>query len=430
MRLSEDDLYRNSSQYKHWAFTPTQLALLRQKTNIQACERVKANVARQRAQRAAAAFDGTNSASDSERANTPGFENGNGNGVANGSGANTPMRLDKEVDCLTVAEEMRLVDKFCETTLDLATFIGAPPDVTATAIQFLRRFYLYNSPMTYDATIVARTITFIACKTDNLSHITLDEYVSKLDNVTRDQILAPEYLIVQALRFNFEVKHPFRGLKGIHLELGEIMKGTWAGLPFDTRSRAERYQEIMRLPRAEGGQAEVMDENEMKKRLDRAYAMTSRILKTTAQLTDAYFLYTPSQIMFAASLLADEPLTLFFLGTKMPPTSPLYEKTLQTIRACAALLSSHRSYTASSVTPEEKEARDKKANVEIRALMKKLKACRDPDKIDLVKLNQAQKRDAVHAGELEESKAKRRKVTRENAEKEADAFWGPELGKK
>lgn len=119
MKLTEDDLYRNSSQYKHWSFTPERLALLRQKTNIQASERVKANVARQRAQRAMN-LD-TASASESERANTPGIENGNG--------GSTPIRVDKEVDCLTVAEEMTLVDKFCETALDLGAFIKAPTDV-------------------------------------------------------------------------------------------------------------------------------------------------------------------------------------------------------------------------------------------------------------------------------------------------------------
>lgn len=130
MKLTEDDLYRNSSQFKHWSFTPTQLAELRLKTNIQACERVKVNVARQRAQRVAINLDGGGaSASDSDRGNTPGLENGNGNG----NGAGTPMNLDQEVDCLTVAEEMRLVDKFCETTLELAKFIGLPSDVTVSS---------------------------------------------------------------------------------------------------------------------------------------------------------------------------------------------------------------------------------------------------------------------------------------------------------
>ncbi|CAI6333398.1 unnamed protein product [Periconia digitata] len=423
MKLTEDDIYRNSSQYKHWSFTPTQLAELRLKTNIQACERVKANVARQRAQRAAIALDGA-SASDSERGNTPGLENGNGNVSSNGG---TPLRLDKEVDCLTVAEEMRLVEKFCETTLDLAKFIGLPSDVTATAVQFLRRFYLYNSPMTYDALIVSRTITFIACKTDN-ANPNLDDYIAKLGKVTRDQILAPEYLIVQALRFNFEVKHPFRGLKGAHLELGEIVRGAYTPLPFDTRTSNDLETEIASLPPSTSGA--ITGTKDIHVRLDNAYGFASNILKRTAQLTDAYFLFTPSQIMLASLLIADEPLTVFYLSTKLPASSPLHSKTLNTLRACATVFTTHRSYTASSVSPDEKAARDQLAKAEISALMKKLKKCRDPDKMDLVKLNQAQKRDAADQGGLEENKAKRRKVARENAEKEADDFWGPELGKK
>jgi len=124
MKLSEDDLYRSSSQYKHWSFTPSQLTQLRQKTNAQATDRVKANVARHRAQRAKAAI--IDSASESDRANTPGIENGNGAGT----GANTPVHVDREVDCLTVAEEMKLVDRFCETAMDLGKFMEAPSDVT------------------------------------------------------------------------------------------------------------------------------------------------------------------------------------------------------------------------------------------------------------------------------------------------------------
>jgi cyclin H len=49
--------------------------------------------------------------------------------------------------------------------------------------------------------------------------------------------------------------------------------------------------------------------------------------------------------------------------------------------------------------------------------------------VDLVKLNQAQKRDAVLEGGLEENKAKRRKVDRETYQKASDDFWGPELPK-
>jgi cyclin H len=130
MQLNEDDLYRRSSQYKHWSFTRSKLALLRQKTNVQASERVKANVARQRAQRAKN-LD-TTSASESSRANTPGVENGNG-----GSNGNGGVEGDKEVECLTAAEEMKLVDKFCDTALKLGEFIKVPSEVTVSSLFIL-----------------------------------------------------------------------------------------------------------------------------------------------------------------------------------------------------------------------------------------------------------------------------------------------------
>lgn len=282
--------------------------------------------------------------------------------------------------------------------------------------------------MTYHGQNISRSAMYLACKTEGW-HIPCDDYASKFPKVTREQVLAPEYLIVQALRFNFDVRHPFRGLRGAHLELGEMKSGTYDPLPHDQRSSAQIQAEMLRLPKRTDGAPTNLTEDECRKRLEYDYMFASNILKTTAQLTDAYFLYTPSQIWLAAHFLADEPLTTFYLDAKIPPSSPIREKLLATIRACAALLASHRSYSSSSTSKEEKDARAKREEAEIAVLVKKLKHCRDPDKIDLVKLNRAQKRDAVQDGALEESKAKRRKLDRERAQKEADEFWGPELPK-
>jgi len=112
MKLSEDDLYRTSTQFQHWSFTPASLTAQRINTNHQATARVKANVARQRAQRLLSA------ASSSDE---------------NTSGANTPLpdrSADvKEVDCLNSDEEMMLVDEFCERALALGTHCGFPNEV-------------------------------------------------------------------------------------------------------------------------------------------------------------------------------------------------------------------------------------------------------------------------------------------------------------
>jgi cyclin H len=255
--------------------------------------------------------------------------------------------------------------------------------------------------------------------------MSVENWVDIIPKSTPDQILAPEHLIIQALRFNLEIRHPFRALKGAHIELSEMVKGTYVPLPWDTRTPADIQSAILKLPKRIDSAPVGLSQHEFRKRLEYGYGLASHILKTSAQLTDAYFHYTPSQIMFAAQLLADEPLTLFLLSAKVPSDSPIAARTLDTIRACATMLSSHHSYTNSTTTAADNEARD----AEVKRIMEKLKLCRDPDKMDLVKLNEAHKRDAVQDGQLDERKAKRRKLGREAAQKEADDFFGPELPK-
>jgi cyclin H len=432
MKFTEDDIYRRSSQYKNWSFTPSQLAATRLQTNIQATEHIKATIARQRAARALKADpEGT---SESERAGS-GVENGNtkASGEGGESGSGTPLRVDKEVDCLTAAEEKKLVDTFCEKALELGTFLKFPIEVTATGIQFLRRFYLLNSPMTYFPQTISRSAMFIAAKCED-HRITAERYASSLPKTTPESVLAPEYLITQALRFNFDVKHPFRGLKGGHLEMMEMARGN-APLPPKSSSEAQtRSSEVIeqgmrRLPRKPNGPAANLSIPDLEKRVTEAYTHASHILKTSALLTDAYLLYTPAHIWLAAHFLADEPLTTFYLSTKVPSGSPVHAKILKTIKSCADLLSSHHTFSSPSATQSKADKE------EISRLMKKLRNCRDPDRIDLIKLQEGKKRDALATAEegengevkLEESKAKRRKTAREGYEKEADDFWGPAL---
>jgi len=283
--------------------------------------------------------------------------------------------------------------------------------------------------MTYEGQVISRTAMFIANKAESYFP-NAESFAARFGpKCTAEKILSPEYIIIQALRYNLDVRHPFRGLKGGHLELMELAHGSLPLLPNSTQSPTELQTRMLRLPRKPDGPSAKMTITELEKRITDAYGFASHILKTVAQITDAYFLYTPSQIWLSAHLLADEPLTIFYLNTKLPPSSPIYTKTLATIRACANLLSSHRSFNSASLSTAEKEARDKKAKEEVQALITKLKHCRDPDKVDLVKLNQAQKRDAVQGGVLEESKAKRRKLQREGYQKEAEEFWGPALTK-
>lgn len=418
MKLDENDLYRTSTQFRQWSFTPEQLAAQRAKTNLQATERVKLNVARQRAQ----------------RAHNTDFDSASGNSGIDGSGANTPNAVtsDKDVDCFTVSEELVFLEEFCERTMALGHHCKFSDNAVATAVQFLRRFYLYNSPMTYHAQNISRTTMFLAGKSES-EHQSLENFASDISSertkVTPEQILAPEYLIVQALRFNFDIRHPFRALKGGMLDLMAMANGKYEGPNHSPhKTAADLRNALQRVPRQSGGPAAKVSSDQLVSRIMReSYPKASEILKKTAALTDVYFLYTPSQIWLAAYLLADEQLVLFYLSVKLPTTSPVYDKVISALRACAEMLSSHRSYRKLQVSAEEQAKMDTEHKAEVKRLIKKLKLCQDPDKVDLVKLNQAQKRDAIQGADLDEHKAKRRKMGREAFEKDSDAFWGPEL---
>lgn len=103
---TEDDLYRASSQYRHWNFTPERLAALRQKTNDLAKDHVRLALRRKRTPISA---DGTTSPEQDEK---------------------------QDVDFLTVDEEKALVDYVCLQLMGMAQLdsIKFPINVTVSVV--------------------------------------------------------------------------------------------------------------------------------------------------------------------------------------------------------------------------------------------------------------------------------------------------------
>ncbi|EEP79446.1 conserved hypothetical protein [Uncinocarpus reesii 1704] len=294
--MLEDQLYRTSTQYRLWSFTKESLGSIRQNTNSLASSRVK--VAIRRAQEAR------------RPASTPGESNG-----ANSKDKGT-AGTKEAVPCLTAEDELELVQYYCEKTLELGDEYKPPLPTTvrATAIQYLRRFYLTNSPMTYHPKSIMPCAVFLATKTDNY-YMPLRSFAEKIPNTTPEDIIAPEFLLTQGLRFAFEIRHPFRGLEGGIMELTAIAQGNGSAAPHHTGVTSAMLQEIINSvpsPSPEGvAPASVTD------RIATAHGKSRQILKTAAQMTDAYFLYTPSQIWLSALLLVDKPLLDFYLDTKL-----------------------------------------------------------------------------------------------------------------
>lgn len=110
--MKEDDLYRNSTQYRLWSFTPEALVSLRTSTNNIAAERVRAAIKRAREV----------SASSSKQTDGGGVGTSRVNDETTG-------KEGKEIDCLTIDEEQKLVRFYCVKAMELADFCSFPTNV-------------------------------------------------------------------------------------------------------------------------------------------------------------------------------------------------------------------------------------------------------------------------------------------------------------
>lgn len=393
--MNEDAAYRASTQYRLWSYTPESLASLRATTTASAASRVTAAILRARAASTA-----------SPSTSTP-------------------------VDCLTPAEALLLVHYYSAQLLRVSDAVFSfPTAVKATAVAYMQRFYLANSPMTYHPKTLFPTCLFLATKTEN-NYISLSAFAAELARAglraAPDDVVAPEFVLTQGLRFTFEVRHPHRGLRGGLLELLAMARGEEGVLlPGLGIGAEELRREMMALPPAGDGNTEAaaaaaMSQRELEDRCGAAHDAAKTTLGAAALLTDAYFLYTPSQIWLAALLLADEPLTLFYLRTKFPGgaagadtgAAARFAKALAIVRRCAGVLEGYES----TLRPEARE--------ELVRIDKKLYACLNPERARDVAAGGGKR---VGGGEGDDGgqAAKKRRLERERGEREMeDVFGGP-----
>jgi len=116
-------------------------------------------------------------------------------------------------------------------------------------------------------------------------------------------------------------------------------------------------------------------------------------------------------------MIADMELIEWYIRCKFPAAAgEMQQKVLGTLERCADMLG--------GVDPShEPSAPEKK---ELATLMKKLRMCRNPEKLDLVRLQRV-KREGD--GEDDEKVIKKRRLEREKSAKEGDDLFGPEIKK-
>jgi cyclin H len=253
---------------------------------------------------------------------------------------------------------------------------------------------------------------FFALKTDNY-YLDLDKYLVTLPGTTRSDILDYEYLLLRTLRYTMDVRHPFRGLEGGVMELMAVANGAGEAPPGSALSAAELRRDLQAIEPLTAENAKPVKETHMPTRISNAANKAKNLLKTAAVLTDAYFLYTPSQIWLAALYTSDAPLTTFYLSTKFPAATsqPLLLKILKTIQSCATLLQSYHPTTEAEVKSSLKSIGKRLHYIE--KLWEKFP-------------RQGVKRNEEDDEEELEKANKKRKLEREKGEREGEVF-GPAL---
>jgi len=164
-------LYELSSQYRHWRFSIEQLASIRKSLNEAAVGAIRDT-----------------------------FEK-------------DELGSSQNILFLSASEEYALVKHYITKIAQLCGHFRFPEEVEATAVTYLKRFYLKNTVMDWHPKNVMLTALFLALKTTN-NAISLDDYTSRIPKTSPADVLDLEFLVAQSLGFEFSVWHAHRALWG------------------------------------------------------------------------------------------------------------------------------------------------------------------------------------------------------------------------
>ncbi|CAL1696067.1 unnamed protein product [Somion occarium] len=241
------------------------------------------------------------------------------------------------VSFLNADEELLLVKLYAGKVSQLCGHFRFPEEVEATAVTYLKRFYLKNTVMDWHPKNVMLTALFLATKTTN-HPIALEHYASHIPRTAPSDVLDLEFLVAQSLGFDFAVWHAHRALWGIWLD-------------------------IQTLPD--------IDMNELRKAYDVALTHVR-----ASRLTDVELIYTPSQIALACLSLASPGLASAWARSKSgsPESSPSSPSSTPSPEILVLeLLEPIKSMILIQGSPPDVEA--------VREVDRRLKLCKNPEKI-------------------------------------------------
>lgn len=191
-RISDDGLYRNSTQYRLWSFLPEQLTQIRKELNKNATAKIKVQLEH---------FKESNSSILSEQ---------------------DKKGIEERAVPLSMEEELQLVNFYAKMIQSFAKKLNLPTEVTATAISFFRKFFLRNSVMDIHPKHILLTTLFLACKSENY-FIGIESFAKKTKG-NSETILKYEFKLLESLQFTLLNHHPYRALHGFFLDIQHVLQ--------------------------------------------------------------------------------------------------------------------------------------------------------------------------------------------------------------
>jgi cyclin H len=204
----------------------------------------------------------TNSSVDNSLQDQKGSAEKNTDAQGSQNGAKRPEKLTVEEEDAIKNYYIFKIIEICENKSLLIS-----EKAMLTAITFFKRFFLYQTVMEYDPKTLMVTSIYLACKVEE-SHLKAKDLADRFQ-MSVDTIVETELLLLDGLGFHLTVYHPHRSLLGFILDMTEKNK--------------KNYDQLRDA---------------------------AKTLLNYSLLTDACFLFPPSQIALAAMLSAARTLTL------------------------------------------------------------------------------------------------------------------------
>jgi len=211
--------FQGTTQQRYWIFTREKLSEMRAAANKAAAEAVLRNQ------------NSDMLTSPMKKQRTDGTDGGGGGG----EGSSEPVQV------LTPAEEGVLLDYYLAGLVMQAKKLKFPDSVEATAITFLKRFYLNCSVMDYHPKEIMLTVMWLACKVEHYPHryigaekvmVTTDDNekefkfdcrsFAELGKMEASALIRLEHALLHALHYHLMVLHAYRPLRGFVEAWGQL----------------------------------------------------------------------------------------------------------------------------------------------------------------------------------------------------------------